>query len=526
MKKNLLLLVTAACFTLSGYAQIQSNRSDANNGFTGKQDIGGSVYRCVINFNFGTGTNVGLNGFNQKLTRDNNFKGIYAQSVNDLGTKDCYNVKWGNGTNAAPNNMYHFSSIAAYLDSVYTSGKPWETSQKWFKPQAFITDIAEGDQALTYYPGIYHNQWYALQIKRTNYMISDISFNLATIDKGTSGATSAYKLVVMLDKDFIGLNSPSKKALLDTLTASNAALVGSQLGATDSTFFVADNIYTPEATLNTKKNILLGASGVSLDQLNKATNIYVLVYCNNKTVSISNVYDPVIAMDDIQYDYADAGWTLPAGVTDGTRVSDSIQVAANVLAYDTIYATGYGRSNALTVYAKHNESGTYSSLIDQVHLLETAGIKAYNAATGAYDTDITYNYAKDENNNETLTIAKPASGVANDTLAIIVAYNPTQADKTYYQDIEVSNGVRFIYYLKLHSNLVTGVTAAKTAASIVTGNNNIKVINNESNVIISDLGGSIVANVSASKAAKGISVNSGTYIVKLDGGTTKKVLVK
>ena len=525
MKKKLLLLAVATCFTLVGSAQIQTNKNDVDTGFNPKVDIGGGAYRCQITFNFGTGKNAGLNGFKQKMIRNSSgFKGIQAQTINDIGAI-VYNQKWGNGTGSVPNNMYHFYSVTNYLDSVFTSGKPWESTQSWYKPQVFITDIDSLDQAWTIYPGIYHNQWYGIQVKRTNYIVKSLNFNVATIDKGTTGAKSAYKLIVMIDKDYIGLASPTYKALLDTLTASNAATVATQIKAAEGSFFVADNVYTPSTTLFTKQNISVDLTGITLDQLNKATNIYALLYCNNKVAS-TNGYDPVIAVDDIQYDYADAGWTRPLNVTEGARISDSIDVTPNVAAYDTIYVTGYGRSKALTVVAKHAEVGIYSSDISNIHFLETAGIKAFNTSTGAYDKDVTYTYAKDENNNETLTIAKPESGAVGDTLAIVYAYNLPTANKTYYQDVEISNGVKFIDYRKLHCATSTGVTPAKIAASIYTGKNSIRVANADGNVVITNIGGATIANVSAAKAAKGVAVAKGSYIVKLNSGTIKKVLVK
>jgi|WetSurMetagenome_2_1015567.scaffolds.fasta_scaffold09047_2 hypothetical protein len=512
MKKNLLLFAAITCCSLSMNAQLQFNRDGAGLGFNGHDTIKVNGFatgqlRCYMDFN--TKINYGA------YTKDSNGKGIFCRVFNDLGSSADVAVKkivnWG-----ATANVYRYPNVQAFLDSVSPQKTlPWSTANKFWMPQGMLVDVNDTDQVFALYPGIWKGQNFGFQIKRDSPLTTDISFDMLTVDNGNTSKALAYKMILMLDKETVG-SQTSDRALLDTISSENNTLVNT---------YVVDSVYASkidEASLNRKVTINVAtACGLTIADLNKHSKIYVMLYAPNSSRAISvGTYDPVVAIDNIQCDYTLTTWSSPTGATSGARLTDSISSQVNTVNSYTLKLADANRAAKITIKGSSNGGNT------RIYINPTDALMSKDA-DGNYTIPVSYTFIDaTETAPASLEIAAPTSGSVSDDMELTINVKPTTVDKTYSETFDISNGSEFFYTLKVTGTDATAIkTQSISKAQIVASNGKISVLNNSNDVIITNLSGAIVTKTSATKAASGIYVDTGTYIVTV-GSTSSKVLVK
>lgn len=532
MKKSLLLFALFAGMVMTASAQFPTNKTATDVGFDGQEKLANGNYRCGFSFNLSSKF-VGNYGFSKKVTC-NGPKGIYTQVLNDKGSNNTYINKFVSSFGSGIGTMYHFPSIAAFMDSVTVNKTtPWDANNQWFKSQTMLIDVAEGDQALALYPGMYKNSSISFYLKRDALFATPFTFDILKAAAGTSGAVTPVKLIVEFDsywnkEDINSAFDATRMGDLDTLTSANVKTMFPK-----GNVYVCDNIFSADTAAVGAKTTIdpLAKCGLNLDTLNNHAYTYFILYAgNNATALDPRVTNDVLAIDNAYFEYTKPTWKV-AG-------TDSV-LEANAYIKDTIYAhrgdvvnltlkiNGYNRLNQCKF-----TKDTYGKAAKLIQFCGDSTILSYNSATSKYDLKV----ATANSNGKEYDIAASKTGVVNDQLLINLTADLSAfktafgADSVYtvWDNYELDNGTRIFWQpvIIVSDPTATGVSSANNNNfSITTDKNVIFVKGSESDVRISTMDGALVADTSAGIAAKGITVKNGAYIVKT-GKVTRKVLVK
>ena len=242
MKKQVLLTAALCSFTLGTVnAQLQTNRSESVVGFNGAEALENGNKRLILTFNTTKGYTDGSEGSNK--INCNSLKGLAGAALTTEGLTNnvaAYldNYHWMKGTNQGAK-FKRYKDVASLI-AAHTVGETLvSTDHRYWKCGNILMDIPETngkDQAWAVWPGIN---------KRTVMMISfngsdgianlckDIELDLMTLDKGTTGKTSSYKMIVITGQNSINLGELGKAcgkegndvALLDSINENNVAAV-------------------------------------------------------------------------------------------------------------------------------------------------------------------------------------------------------------------------------------------------------------------------------------------------------------
>lgn len=544
MKKLLFLLMLAV--SLGTYAQLQSTKTAAKLGYQGAADARNGDKKFTLNFNSTFAT---LKYGVQSAAIANDGKGLLCivlaneapvGKVTPLNSKKADN--WG-----ANCNVYKMKDMAMLLDSSsVASAKAYSSTHQYWKPTNCIMNIPtttnDTDQVLCVYPGMYKRVNIGFQVSVDGGGLkSDISFELLTYDKGNTTKTATYKMIVGVNKEIkFGSTPLTNVADMDTIKAANVSVFRTRASSTE--IYVVDNIYTTatDGLMTRTKINVAQAIGVTPGYFN-GKKVYVTLYTTGTGSNIEpGIYDPVVAIDNIEGVYGPVSWVAPTGAVanavidhnNGSPVLDPsttdytagtpVSVPSDQDAPIKFYLTGLNRASVLDI-TEANDGGAHNS---KFSFPATGAVKA-KAADGTYSIDVPYTYTPSDGTTKfDLKIAAPAAGViVNDTLEVSINVNVANGATT-AERLEITNGVRFWYDI---SATGTGTSGAKQynydGVTIYSNTRTIYTKNAIGDVTITSVEGKVIRKISADAAKKGVSVLPGAYIVKT-GSTIQKVLVK
>lgn len=547
MKKLLFILMLGVSF--SAFAQLQTNKTAAKLGYNGAADAGNGDKKLTLNFNSTFATlKYGL----QSSAIANDGKGLLCivlaneapvGKVTPLNNKKADN--WG-----ANCNVYKMKDLNMLLDSsVISSSKIYANTQQFWKPANCIVNMptatADTNQVLAIYPGMYKRVNIGFQVSVDGGGLkSDISFDILTYDKGNTAKTATYKMIVSVNKEIkFGTAPLTNVADMDTIKAANVGVFRTRAASTE--IYVVDNVYTTktDGLMTTQKINVAQAIGVTPGYFN-GKKVYVTLYTTGTGSNIEpGIYDPVVAIDNIEATYGPVSWAVPVGAVanaiidhnNGTPVVDPVtaapydytagtpvEVPAGTDTAIKIYLTSLNRAAVLDI-TEANDGGSHNP---KYSIAATGAVKA-KAADGTYSVDVPYTYTPSDGTTKfDLKLAAPAAGVIlNDTIEVSVTAN-VPANMTSTERLEITNGVRFWYDVSAKGVTPSAVKPNTTGDVTVIGKTrSIVTLNATEDVKITNMVGKTITIASPVMAAKGIAVEQGAYIVKT-GKTIQKVIVK
>jgi len=462
-------------------------------------------------------------------------RGLQVKAFLDNTTTTAYedgNFKCNNaGANGNPVHVYSVDSLKKILQKSIISGTfatiNGHLNDSLTRPAACLFDVASGNQAFGMYPGKAKKIEYVFRFDYTGKACTDdISFQMNTYDAGTTGKTATYELAVYKSSTFSEANRIGN-------VVSNVYTTGQGLKSIN----VASEIgLTPADFTNKSLYIVVKTLGTS-----NASNV---VDALPNPVDASNLpvaTDPIVVFDNFFLTYASASWVAPAGavasavinhnngapiVTTSTDWTGGTPVPVYVGIDNPVkfYITGINRIQNLNI-KEANDGGGHSAKYSST---ATGAIKK-KAADGAYSQDVTYTYVPYDgvtNMIFSLDIPAPATGSVNDTLEVAIVASNIASGMSSTVRLEITNGVRFWYNIAVTGSLATGANTIDLNKMIVRSENkSIFVLNNNEDVLITNISGQKVKVASALQAAQGISVPTGIYVVR-SGKTIQKVIVQ
>lgn len=545
MKKLLLILMLGVSFTT--FAQLQTNKTATKLGYNGAADAGNGDKKLTLNFNTPFSTlKYGL----QSSAIANDGKGLLCivlsnegpvGKVTPLNNKKADN--WG-----ANCNIYKMKDLTMLLDSsVSSSAKVYASTQQYWKPANSIVNMptvtADTNQVLAVYPGMYKRVNIGFQVSVDGGGLkSDLSFEILTYDKGNTAKTATYKMIVSVNKEIkFGSTPLNNVADMDTINAANVAAFRTR--ANSNEIYVVDNIYTTttDGLMAIQKINVAESIGLTPGYFN-GKKVYVTLYTKGTGTNIEpGIYDPVVAIDNVEAIYGPVSWAVPVGavanavidhnggvpVVDPATSDFSAGTPVEVLAdNDTpikILLTSLNRAAALVI-TEANDGGGHAT---KFSFAATGAVKAKDV-DGNYTIDVPYTYTPSDGSSKmTLKIDAPTGGsISSDTLEVALTAN-VPVGMTTSERLEITNGIRFWYDVSAKGvSVYSGVSPANNNLTYIYGKTkSIVVVNTSSDVTVTNLAGQVLKIVSASQATKGISVEQGAYIVKT-GKIIQKVIVK
>ncbi|MHB9143627.1 MAG: T9SS type A sorting domain-containing protein, partial [Paludibacter sp.] len=396
------------------------------------------------------------------------------------------------------------------------------------------------EQVMAVYPGMYKKVNLGFQVSIDGGGLkSDVSFELMTADKGNTGKSATYKMIVSVGKQVLFGYAPLATTMaMDTAKSSNVAAYRTSLGSND--FWVVDNIYTTtlDTTFTKQKINIAEKIGVSPEYFN-GKKIYVTLYSSGTGTNIEpGVFDPVVAIDNVEGVYGAAYWSVPDSVGANAVINHNNGTPAKTVSTDfsggtpvvvpadstvaiKFYLRDANRAAVIDI-TEANDGGSHNA---KYSFAATGAVKA-KAADGTYSVDVPYTYTPSDGTTKfDLKVAAPASGMISDTLEVSinvkVALNAVSSER-----LEITNGMRFWYNISAKGTAPAGVAPLNTNAVRIWGRTNtIVTANATENVSITNLAGQVLKSVSASQANRGIAMQTGVYIVKT-GDKIQKVIVK
>lgn len=541
MKKKILL--SAICFALFGLAvnaqMPYKNREDTNLGFLyeTKSDT------IILDYNFNLSDSYKSKDYVTKL-QSNNGKGFWMYGVTENFSQSFKAPFSDAKTNSHHSGIrvYHVTSIEQLRDSLMTGDQ--SKDQKFWKTSALAFDVpgSDGaDQAFAMYTGMARKNIFAIDFKFSDNgwagLISDLSFDILTLDAGNSGFQKTYKLVAVPKSVSIGGingtfgnwgtssqdNARMDIALLDTISEANVSAINSEIG---SNFIVVDSIYTTGLSDSTgldinRENIKLAEKlGISYSEFRNKEYTAMLYSSEDNAYEDPFVYQPVIGIDNMTAMCTSASWIVPENIE--ANAIDTADAVIYKQGDTTEFTLNFIDKNRFSSFKIGSDGALATSRLFKV-------IKLEKMVNGVYAdiTDDAHLTQADGTNKMSLYLDAPTGeNPVNDTIKLTMQFRYIpQADTLYYR-FEVDNGVRFWYDIPLVQSGGNEVhNPSATQVGVITNYGSVSVYNAEENVSIVDMSGNEVSDVTPSVAASGIPLNAGSYIVKT-GDFTEKVIVK
>ena len=182
------------------------------------------------------------------------------------------------------------------------------------------------DQAFTVRQGMAKRSIIGFQVKAQDLMaglVSDIEFEMLTLDPGNTGAASTYKMIVDLSKQpaFPWVNASYNStgddiALLDSISEANIDAVKAALS---SKMYVKDNVYVSslEGDVNRVKVNIAEAVGLTMADLRGKKVMVTLYTTTSETAVQPGMYEPIVGIDNVTAEYATASWVEPVVENNG-----------------------------------------------------------------------------------------------------------------------------------------------------------------------------------------------------------------
>ncbi|WP_455585592.1 secretion protein Por [Bacteroides sp.] len=543
MKKQF-LLAAALCSIAFGttQAQLQTNRSEKVAGFDGAEVLDNGNKRLIITFNTTTGYTNGSEGSNK--INCNNLKGLAGAALTTEGISnnvatylDTYH--WMTGTNQGAK-FKHYKDVPSLI-AAHTVGETLvSTDHRYWKCGNILMDVPETnakDQAWAVWPGINKRTIMLISFNGSDGMANlckDIELDLMTLDKGTTGKASAYKMIVITGQNNISLGGLGKAcgkegndvALLDSINEKNVAAVNQHFGSSYK-WYAKDSVYITSADGSLNKQTLKVAEtvGTTIKELRGKKLTIILYSTTSETPVQPGMYEPILGVDNLSAEYSEVKWIEPDVVAD---VKDTLEVNCvaggeeNEIKF--VLKTQNRLADLTIVPDGDNKMLTSFNMTSKD---ERCCIMAYNETTQAYDIPVDYSFTPATMSTPySIKIPANADGTSvNDNIEVTVFATSRRATTVAYR-LEISNGVRIWKdIIATFTDAVSIQSTQENATAISVEGNKIIVKNAADTVTVTDISGRILKTVSAVEAAQGISMSQGIYVVKASE-VTQKVLVQ
>lgn len=537
MKKQVLLFATVCSMFLGAplNAQIQNQKTDTNIGYVGQESLENGNFRLLHSFNLSEDWKKSKRPITEKL-QSSNGKGAYGMGITTEGVNS-NQAEWidnGKTVNANTNlAVIWVPSVKALRDSL--SKDPDPLKHEYWKTACCLWDVPGtngNDQAFTVWPGMAKRRIMGFHLKAQEGLtglLSDVQFDLLTLDKGNTGKAASYKMILDLSKQpaFPWFHATYGKtgddvALLDSISESNIGLVNSALG---SKLYVKDNVYLSslnDEDLNRVTIKVAETFGLELKDLRNRKIMVTLYSSTSGTAVQPGMYEPIVGIDNISVpEYGIASWiepNVPANTHEAVEYDAKLDEAKTF----KFILKGKNRMGDLKI----TSSGDTKASLD--FFFAKKGAVMANDGNGNYTVPVDYSYsAADGNEKEAqLKIAASKTGPVDDDYEFTLSMNAISKGKVRKYQLEIDNGTRFWKDITVNLSESTGVNVnAIPTVKIYTDNNTIVVKNATETVSIVNAVGQIVKTVNAEEAALGIIMTEGVYLVQT-GKLVEKVYIK
>ncbi len=534
MKKQFLLLAAFCSVSfVSLNAQMQYNKVDANVGFTGQEALENGNFRMTHKFNLSDDWKAAKRPITEKLSSSNG-KGAYGIAITTEGVASNVAQWINNGkTQNTGSNMAAIwvPSAAELRDSLSKDADPLK--HEYWKQANCLWDVpgtGGADQAFTVWPGMAKRSIIGFQVKAQDLMaglVSDIEFEMLTLDPGNTGAASTYKMIVDLSKQpaFPWVNASYNStgddiALLDSISEANIDAVNAALS---SKMYVKDNVYVSslEGDVNRVKVNIAEAVGLTMADLRGKKVMVTLYTTTSETAVQPGMYEPIVGIDNVTAEYATASWVEPVVENNG-RIEQAATAYYDVETPITFNLKGKNRFANLSIKSDGDNKASSS------FYFKSEGCVMAKDAEGNYTVPVAYTYTPVEGESA-LSIDIPADANGNavdDDLQVTLYTNFAKGNRTY--SLEISNGARFWLDLTVKGeDTPTSIEGAEvTTYQVAVSENQIYVTNALSTVTLYDAAsGQLIRSVAPEVAAQGVYVGTGIYLVKV-ADEVEKVIVK
>ena len=413
------------------------------------------------------------------------------------------------------------------------------TDHRYWKCGNILMDIPETngkDQAWAVWPGIHKRTVMFISFAGSDgiaNLCKDIELDLMTLDKGTTGKTSTYKMIVITGQNNINLGELGKAcgkegddvALLDSINENNVAAINEHFGSS-YTWFAKDNVYTTseDGSLNKQTVKVAETVGTTIKELRGKKLTIILYSTTSETPVQPGMYEPLLGVDNLSAEYSEVKWIEPAVVAD---VKDTLNVDCVSGVENEIKFVLKTQNRLADLTIVPDGDSKLSLNFKMTPKDERCCIMAYNETTQKYDIPVDYSFTP-------ATAATPYSVVipanadgtsVDDNIEVTVIATNRREITTAYR-LEINNGVRIWKDIIATFSKATSVqTIQENAVAISVDGNKIVVKNATDAVTVTDVSGRTLKTVNAAEAAQGISISQGLYIVKA-GDLTQKVMVQ
>lgn len=426
-----------------------------------------------------------------------------------------------NNINSNGNNMMA-DSLGCIIDFYSATGSPAMSSAHgfWYPTNAFIlkdktladgitdrTTLAGADRVFAVYPGMYKSYaaMFGFNLEGKS-AVTDIEFEMYTLDKGTAGGTATYDL-------WLGLGTGITSNNIDTTKMT-----------------VVRGVYTSGEAQKTIK--IANTFGLNISDLSNY-KVYFAISTNGTGTAMNPMqYDPVIAFDNFTVTYASPAWINPVAVAN-EEVNNMANMAENISLVDNTAVFPLDLEMTNRVKNMTVTLDIESSVNPETAQLRIKGAQSWNGSAWVDIADATLTAPTTEDgeswSKEKITI--PAGDGSQEKIRILLSANATgKADGDLCtQKFEIDNGVRIWYnYFGTFNMTPTSLLSAAIGTeqiNIFSEQGKIFVQNTTESVTVYGLDGKVLQSVSGTDAASGIIINAGTYLVTA-GNVSEKLIVK
>lgn len=543
MKKQVLLTAALCSFTLGTVnAQLQTNKNESAVGYKGAEALENGNKRLIITFNTTKGYTNGTEGSNK--INCNSLKGLAGAALttegigNNVATYfDTYH--WMKGTNQQAK-FKRYKDVPSLI-AAHTVGESLvSTDHRYWKCGNILMDVPgtdAKDQAWAVWSGINKRTVMFISFNGSDGMANlckDIELDLLTLDKGNTGKTSSYKMIVLVGQNNINLGELGKAcgkagddvALLDSINENNVAAINEYFGSS-YTWYAKDNVYTTSEDGVLNRQTLKVAETVNADIKDlRGKKMTIILYSTTSGTPVQpGMYEPLVGVDNLSAEYSEVKWIEPAVVAD---VKDTLNVdciAGGTENEIKFVLKTQNRFADLTIVPDGDNKMSISYKMTPKD--EKCCIMAYNEASQAYDIPVDYIFTPaTESTPYSIKIPANADGTSiNDNIQVTVNATSRRPMTSSYR-LELNIGVRIWKdIIATFAAAVSVPSVQENAATVTVESNKIVVKNATGSVMVSDISGRIMKTVNADEAAQGIDMAQGLYIVKAND-LTQKVMIQ
>lgn len=552
MKKQVLLVATLCSITFGSVnAQLQTTKNEAIVGMQGAEVLDNGNKRLSITFNTTTGYTDGTEG--SKRINCNSLKGVLGVAFTTEGIDKNVATRLDNyhytANTSSGVKFKRYKDVASLIQAHTVEGSIISQDHRYWRFGNILMDVPETegkDQAWAVWPGINKRTAMFITFKGDDGMANlckDIELDLMTLDKGTTGKASAYKMVVLVGESSFDMGGMMKKlgkgvegddvAFLDSINENNVVTINEEFGG-KYTWFVKDSVYvTSEDGALNKQHYNVGETvGATLKDL-RGKKISIILYATTSGTPVQpGMYEPLLGVDNLSAEYSEVKWIEPEVVAD-TKDTLKVDAKANRIENEIkfILKTQNRLADLVIIPDGDNRMDTGFKMTAKD---EKCCVMSYNEATQAYDIPVDYQFtAATESTPYSIKIPSNADGSSvNDNIEVtLIAKSMRNTDSQAFYRLEITNGIRiwkdFIVNFKKQDEPEPDAIFTQDADQVTISAEKGKVVvkNATDSVVITNVSGMILNQANAEEAALGISLSQGVYIVKT-GNLVQKVMVK